>query len=88
MCIIFVLMIITDVSYAQIRSLDLSTSMSPIWDRSIRDAVKLSKLTTAELNNLRSRYLVPGKCVVFCLDSCETSDLSTVFFTSAKGHPL
>ncbi|KAJ8013410.1 hypothetical protein DPEC_G00052980 [Dallia pectoralis] len=35
-------------------------SQSSIWDRSVRDAVTLNKLTDQEINSLRNELLVPG----------------------------
>ena len=45
--------------------LDRGLASSPIWDKNIRDDVTNSKLTTCQLNQLKSQILVPGKSFLF-----------------------
>ena len=40
--------------------LNVLASNSQSWDQTVRDEVKLTKLSTAELNTERSKCLVPG----------------------------
>lgn len=59
---------------------------SPLWDSVVRDEVSRTKLTTAEINRARSRFIIPGSSVRGRMDGTPESRLPLILIQRPGGR--